>query len=170
MNVKLFLILLFTALIVVGCSIKTGKVNVQKKRAGMTLYMEELKDKLTVSEAGNTRKELGKIDKIFYNNKNYTSYAKELIDSRPMVFASPRFLIFGEGEVCLKSSVWKCPAGIVFIPGGKDVSFMEAKQISYHEEKEILKGENVILRKISLEGKEKEEHKSGNISIDFKTK
>ena len=144
MKFKLILILFFLVIFAVNCSSKTGSVTALKKADGISYHVVAGKKSLSVVIGGkNGGPE--KIPKVYYNKKDYTIYVKEFLESKPTVFVSKRIMIFSEEkEIKLSDGGWRFGSGIIFIPGDKEVSFIESSGILYYPETNVLMCSNAI--------------------------
>lgn len=116
----------------------------------ITYYMYPEKNKLVVDEL--TEESKGeKIVKIFFNNKDYTQFAKKLLDSEPLNFVSSRILVFGKKRMILKNKKWQCKKGILFIPSEKEILIIDASRISLDEGNKILSIRSGKLKHISID-------------------
>ena len=168
MNIKteLFLyFLVFCMLSIFLFSAKKGTA-VDESKIETSIYMNPEKNTLLVTDQSE-KSGSDKINRIFFKDRDYTKFAKDLMGKYPLAFASCRFLIFGKESVKLIKDQWKCEGGIIFIPGEKEIRFIDATCISYNEKKQILKAKNAKIEKLSLDMKHKEEKEEAEMTVDF---
>jgi hypothetical protein len=166
MNIKgltLFILtIMFTSLFVVAVNTGNGK----PEKDGLIILMNSKQNRLVVQDSDkNTPNE--RIEKILFNGKDYTAYADELIKTRPLALISARFLIFGENYVTLTGDTWTCKEGIVFIPREKEVIFIDARDIVFHDDTQVFNAKDARISTLSLENKQKEEKSTTDLSINL---
>ncbi len=168
MNVKGEFVLFFLVFGILAISLFAEGVTQtkDKKKTKISIYMDSQKDRLMVTEPseGFSSKE---IDKIIFNNKDYTKFAKKLLSSQPLCFASSRILIFGKESVKLINDQWKCAEGVLFIPGKKEILIITAVGISFDEGKKVLELKSAKVETISLDKKRKEKQEHQEMIIDL---
>ena len=136
------------------------------KKAGFTIFMDSRKDTLTIVE--NDENSSGnKFERIMFNDQDYTKYAAELLRSYPMSFASSKLVIFGNEGATLINDEWKCPKGIIFIPGEKEIMIAHASDIIFNEKTQTVDAKEVSIVKSCLGNKEKEEKKLDHWTLDL---
>jgi hypothetical protein len=169
MNTKV-LVLSIVAVLLVSITFLTGEqASNEVKKSGVTLFMDGQKDRLMIV-GENDNSPVMKIERIMFNGKDYTEYAKELISSYPTSFASGKMLIFGNEGAALKGNQWKCPKGIIFIPGEKEIIIAHASDIRYNQMAQTVAAKEVSMLKSYLGKEEKEEKKLDHMTLDLSSK
>jgi hypothetical protein len=110
-------------------------------------------------------------NKIFFCEKDYTKYVTERIKNEPLTFASAKVLIFGADSVHFNAGRAICSKGTIFIPGNKELLWIQASNIIFDEENQKLTCNDGTLKKINLEDDQKEETEYlKEIAIDLNIK
>jgi hypothetical protein len=149
MIIKTFLILFCLAGFFACGNISTGLAKTDPNGKGKIYRMNPDKNTLIVSDSME--------NKIFFCEKDYTKYVAERIKNEPLTFASSKVLIFGAGIVKYNAGRAVCGKGTIFIPGNKELLWIQASDIIYDEENQKLTCTDGSLKKINLENDQKEE-------------
>lgn len=142
---RFVLLFVLAAFMAVNCYSETKKEN------GTIYFMKPGENNLVVVE---TKENIDVLEKIYYNHTDYTPYLEEFFNLKPLAFVSPKLLMFSEHEVIFKDGYWKCHDCIVIIPGYRELTRIEAADISYDAELNSLICSNAIMRSKKI-GKEK---------------
>jgi hypothetical protein len=169
MNIKikftliLLIFLLFMAMLLSEAVSPSG----DKEKTKITAYyMYPGENKLVIKES--PEKSTGKENvKIYFNDKDYTRFVEKLTASQPLCFASSHLLIFGKNRVTLKNKQWQCDAGILFIPGEKEISIIDASGISFDEDEHILSIKTGKVKHITIETNLEAANEQQEMIIDF---
>lgn len=156
--------LILLVMVTMDASLLAGITNptVENEKTKITTYyMYPVENRLVVDEP--KEKSTGKeMVKIFFNDIDYTRFAEKLLASQPLCFASSRVLVFGNERMVHENKKWQCGAGILFIPGEKEILVIDASRISLDEDEKILNIRSGKVKHISIdtnlvEGSEQQE-------------
>lgn len=166
-KIKFTLILLIFLLFMAMLLSEAISPSADKEKTKITAYyMYPGENKLVIKES--PEKSTGKEKvKIFFNDKDYTRFAEKLLASQPLCFASNNILIFGKNRVTLENKQWQCDAGILFIPGEKEISIIDAFRISFDEDAKILSIKTGKVKHITIETNLEVENQQQEMIIDF---
>ncbi|MCI0471934.1 MAG: hypothetical protein L0Y73_09760 [Candidatus Aminicenantes bacterium] len=167
MNLKILPVLLVSALCLVAISLL-----ISCKQGSDTMsyiyYMDSQKGELRIVEKKAAEGE--EPNKIFFDNKDYTPYARELFSRHTMIFACNDLLIFGQGKAVIKGDEVTCPEGVIFIPQARKIYILTAKDIVFNEVKKTINCSHAVLEEIPMNGEKKvAKTLDGSITIDLKT-
>jgi len=169
MNKKIIVISILIVFGILVVLLLTGVINTtaNKEKTNASIYkMYPGQNRLVVHDS--TGESTGKENvKIFFNNKDYTRFAEKLLASQPICFASSHLLIFGKNTVTLKNKQWQCDAGILFIPGEKEISIIDASRISFDEDEHILSIKTGKVKHITIETNLEVENQQQEMIIDL---
>ena len=163
---ELFLFCLFFCILSLCMCSADKRPAVDEKKTTASIYMNPEKNTLWVTDQleGSGSK---KMNRIFFNDKDYTTFAGELLDKYPLSFASCNFLIFGKNKAVLSGDQLECRGGIVFIPRNDEVLIIKLSDISYNERTRIIKGNNAKWKKIALSENKVEEKELKKMSLNL---
>ncbi|MCX6584314.1 MAG: hypothetical protein NT166_29415 [Candidatus Aminicenantes bacterium] len=169
MNKKIGVISILIVFGILVVLLLTGVITppANKEKANLTIYkMYPGQNRLVVDDS--TGKSTGKENvKIYFNDKDYTGFVEKLTTSQPLCFASSHLLIFGKNRVTLKNKQWQCDAGILFLPGEKEISIIDASGISFDEDAQILSIKTGKVKHISLATNLEAANEQQEMIIDF---
>jgi len=169
MTRKYTAILILLIIGIIGVLLFTGVITPtadRKKTKISTYYMYPGENKLVINET--TEKSTGKeMVKIFFNDKDYTRFAEKLLVSQPLCFASCRFLVFGKERMVHKNKQWQCDAGLLFIPGEKEILIIDASRISLDEDEKILNIRSGKVKHISIDSNLEVEKEQQEMVTDY---
>ncbi len=169
MRIKLFLLFLILVVLVLNINIIGERMMSKEKKTGATYLMDAKKDTLIVIGEGKGEKGSGEVSRIFFNSRDYTGLVRKLIKSTPLSYASSKILIFSMEKVEYRADVWKCKKGKVFIPEESKVIYIEATDIEYREEDQVLNGKNAKIGVNDLKGNLGKEEHFDEFSVDLGT-
>ncbi|MCK4762976.1 MAG: hypothetical protein KAW12_12335 [Candidatus Aminicenantes bacterium] len=157
MKTRIILVLVFLVFVIGSCRVKPETVPTWEGK-GIALYMNDHKGKMT-TVLGKQRsalvlkdnKNTGKIEKIFYKNKDYSPYVKDLLDTTPVVFVSVGIVIFSKEKATIKNGECSCSEAIVFIPEETKIFFIEAKGLIFNERNGVLICSYAVMRTIYID-------------------
>jgi hypothetical protein len=169
MSRKITVILILVVIVAMSASLFAGdtKPTVENEKTRITTYyMYPGENKLVVNEPN--EKSAGKeMVKILFNDKDYTRFAEKLLASQPLCFASCRLLVFGKEKMVLKNKQWQCDEGILFIPGEKEISIINASRISLDEDTKILDIKSGKVSRISIDTNLEVENEQQEMVMDY---
>jgi len=88
--------------------------------------------------------------KIFFDNKDYTPHAQNLISRYNIMFACNDLIIFGKGKAIIKGDEIACQEGVIFIPQAQKINIITAKDIIFNEVKKTIDCSHAGIEEISL--------------------
>ncbi|MGE5341902.1 MAG: hypothetical protein ACM3SY_10540 [Candidatus Omnitrophota bacterium] len=165
-NKKLMLVI-FSILLFSPFIFTMSMENSTPENEGLILRMNNKENQLIINDTavGDPR---AKVQKVFFNGKDYTDYIKDLMKSNRLAFGSSRFLIFGETAAALNGDQVTCAGGTIFIPGETENILLDAKEIRFDENTQILNAKEATVTTVLLSNNQKEQKSMVDISLDLK--
>jgi hypothetical protein len=168
MNYKIFFLLFFISFVFIILNLIAENEKANLKNRGVTYLMDTKKDTLTVINDTGLKDEAAKFNRLFYNNKDYTEFVKDLYKFAPLAFISSKLLIFSKHKLKNISKLWKCKNGKIFIPKKSELLYIDASNIEYSDEYQVLNGRNMIIKVTNFKGIVTMEDEFEEFSFDFK--
>ena len=169
MNLKILPVLLVSALCLVAIlQLLSCKGGAKEEAVSYIYYMDSQKGELRIVEKKAAEGE--EPNKIFFDNKDYTPFARELFSRHTMIFACNDLLIFGEGKAVINDDKVNCLEGVIFIPREQKIYILKAKDIVFQEAKKTIICSHAVLEEIPMNGEKKvAKTLDSSITIDLKT-
>jgi hypothetical protein len=138
-------------------------------KPGIIYLINTKTDTLTVKGDISAYNESIGMCKVYFNNKDYSEYVKKLNKELPLVFVSSKILIFSKEKAHLKSEIWKCKKGTIFIPKETELTYIEASDIEYSEKDRIINGRQMNMKVTDINGNLIKNKKFEEFSFDSET-